>query len=342
MNRGAAAEGGQAGRRRLLLAHALALALASVAAIVCVILELALDPVEVLLPGELGFGMVDCRPPSGDRSGGAERGFSFFIDRFEVTVRDYGEFLRATGRKMPPGAMLWTDPWTGPGFLPATGMTYFDAQSYAAWRGKRLPTSGEWEWAGRGPNGFEYPWGEGFVETIANTAELGLLRPTTVGTFYNGRSQFSGAYDLVGNAAEWTASQVAGALEVRYIIRGGSFKTSALGSMDAPVAADSPEAAVTVGGADRGGFSDKPDGWAHDVGFRCVADVRDVEADVGYREALSKLGGRDPLRLVFAVRPAMSALSVPEAARVLERALELNGDPLVRDRIQDALNAGRR
>jgi hypothetical protein len=332
----AGAKGGQTGRKRLLPALALALALVSIAALCCVILEVVLDPHPVRLPRELSADMVLPEPtlPGSGRA--------LWIDRFEVTVRDYREFLQATGRTLPKGATLWTDPVTAPGFLPATAMTHHDARAYAAWRGKRLPTSAEWEWAVRGPAGFEYPWGEGFVETIANTTELGLWRPTTVGTFFNGRSQFSGAYDLVGNVAEWTDSQAAGALEVQYIIRGGSFKTSGLAAMDAPAAVGSPEASVAGNGGEAGGFAMKPEGWAHDVGFRCVTDPADVARDSRFRKELGRLGGRDPLRVFFQVRPALAALSVPEAARVLERALAINTVPLVRDRIAGALRAAAR
>lgn len=334
MTEGAGAEGGQAGRKRLLLALALALVLVSIAAIVGVVLALSLDPREVRLPEPLDSEMVQC-PTAGEHS--ADPGL--YIDRFEVTVRDYREFLEATGRKLPKGASLWTDP-AGTAFMPATGVTLWDARAYATWRGKRLPTSAEWEWAARGPNGFEYPWGEGFIETTANTAELDLLRPTIVGTFYNGRSLYSGAYDMVGNVAEWTDSQVARAVETKYIVRGGSFRTSGLGAMDAPPAAGTPEASVASANDEGTGFSLKPEGWSNDVGFRCVVSADEVSRDARLREELAKLGGRDPFRVLFQVRPALQALSDPAAATLLRRTLALEQDPLVRERIEAALRAG--
>lgn len=336
MTDSAGAGGGQAGRKRLLLALALVLVLAAIAAIVCVVLALSLDPRDVRVPEPLDAEMVQC-PAAGEHSPYA----GLYIDRFEVTVRDYRAFLEATGRALPKGAKLWTDP-AGTAFMPATSVTLHDARAYAAWRGKRLPTSAEWEWAARGPNGFEYPWGEGFIETTANTAELDLGRPTIVGTFYNGRSLYSGAYDMVGNVAEWTESQVARALETIYIIRGGSFKTSGLGAMDAPPAAGTPEASVASANGDGGGFWLKPEGWSNDVGLRCVVSAEDVGRDARFREELAKLGGRDPLRVLFQVRPALAALSVPEAAKLLDRALTLNREPLVRERIEAALRAGAR
>jgi hypothetical protein len=332
---GAGAEGGQAGRKRLLLALALVLVFASLAAIACVVLALGVEPRGVRVPEPLDAEMVQC-PAAGEHPAGDP---GLYVDRFEVTVRDYREFLDATGRKLPKGATLWTDP-AGTAFMPATGVTLHDARVYAAWRGKRLPTSAEWEWAARGPNGFEYPWGEGFIETTANTAELDLRRPTIVGTFYNGRSLYSGAYDMVGNVAEWTESQVARAVDTKYIIRGGSFRTSGLGAMDAPPAAGTPEASVAFGNGESGGFSEKAEGWSNDVGFRCVVGAESVVRDARLRAELARLGGRDPLRLLFQVRPALAALSVPEAGNLLRRALALEQEPLVRGRIEAALRAG--
>jgi hypothetical protein len=334
LTEGAGAEGGQAGRKRLLLALALVLVVVSIATIACVVLALSLDPRDVRVPEALDAEMVEC-PAVGDHPSEAR----LYIDRFEVTVRDYREFLDATGRKLSKGATLWTDP-AGTAFMPATGVTLHDARAYAAWRGKRLPTSAEWEWAARGPNGFEYPWGEGFIETTANTAELDLRRPTIVGTFYNGRSLYSGAYDMVGNVAEWTESQVAHLLEPMYVIRGGSFRTSGLGAMDAPPAAGTPEASVASANAEGGGFWAKAEGWSNDVGFRCVVRAEDVTRDGLLREELARLGGRDPFRVFFQVRPALAALSAPEAANMLRRALALRQEPLVRERIEAALRAG--
>jgi formylglycine-generating enzyme required for sulfatase activity len=79
----------------------------------------------------------------------------FWIDRVEVTVRDYRAFLSATGyRPLPQG---WTSAdVTGNGpaprdpDLPIRGVTPADAAAYAEWTGKRLATPLEWEWASRG------------------------------------------------------------------------------------------------------------------------------------------------------------------------------------------------
>ena len=109
--------------------------------------------------------MVHCPAPDGSRGGRDARGF--WIDRFEVTAGDYREFLARDRALAAAGVDARPrTPWTPPGSLPATRVTLFDARAFAAWRGKRLPTSPEWEWAARGSPGFEYPWSDTFVETF--------------------------------------------------------------------------------------------------------------------------------------------------------------------------------
>jgi hypothetical protein len=317
------------------------LALGCLAAGAALCLRWLLDPLPVFLPPPLSAGMVKC--PASERTPGTPRG-TFWIDRFEVTVGEYREFLLTTGRKMQPGAELWSDPATGPGYLPASSVTLEDARAYARWRGKRLPTSGEWEWAARGPAGFRYPWGDRFDEAYANTAELDLRRPTFVGTFFNGRSHFSGAYDLVGNVWEWTDSPAAHTLERRYVIRGGSFLTPGAEAMDAPPSTDEPAAASDWRAAERG-RSESPQSWSKDVGFRCVADQDAVEHDERLLAALSKLGARDPIRVLFDVRIALGELAAPEARDLVARALAINHDRTVRERLESVrapgLSAGR-
>jgi hypothetical protein len=335
LNGGATAGNGRKAGRFLRVASSTAGALL-IGVAVCLVLYVTMDEVRVELPKELEAGMVFHQPPL-DPTGGISPG-GFWLDRFEVTVSAYGEFLRETGRSMPAGAPPPFDPATGPGFLPVTCVTLADARAYAQWAGKRLPTSAEWEWAARGPTGLRYPWGnaiwgERFLDAFANTLELGLGRPTIVGTFFNGQS-YRGAYDLVGNVWEWTETQ-AGSFEVRYVLRGGSFKTSGRDAMDAPEPRDPgrfdwpPEV----------GRSESAGAWDTDVGFRCAADASAVERDDRFRKALAKLGGRDPVRLLFGVRPAMAELRKggSVAARLLERARRMNTRSPVRERIDELL-----
>ncbi len=131
----------------------------------------------------------------------------FFIDRTEVTNEQYQKFIDATGYAPPP---LWQGAHfpEGTATLPVTDVTWADANAYAQWVGKRLPTEDEWEFAARGPDERRiYPWGEEWIADASNTKtddnDKRQLAP--VSQFPSGASPF-GILDLVGNAWEWTAS----------------------------------------------------------------------------------------------------------------------------------------
>lgn len=109
-----------------------------------------------------GMVLVEGRPASG--VAGDEPGFltvalhPFWIDETEVSNRQYQEFLTETGHPAPP---FWKQfPIAEAQLdLPVVHVTWYDAQAYARWAGKRLPTVAEWEWAMRGRAGARYPWG---------------------------------------------------------------------------------------------------------------------------------------------------------------------------------------
>lgn len=98
---------------------------------------------------------------------------------------------------------------------PVVHVAYEDAQAYAIWAGKQLPTEAEWEFAARGGlDGAEYCWGDELApngQRMANTwqgefpwqntIEDGFEWTSPVGTFPpNGY----GLYDMAGNVWEWT------------------------------------------------------------------------------------------------------------------------------------------
>jgi formylglycine-generating enzyme required for sulfatase activity len=179
--------------------------------------------------------------PSGDFLMGSDDGDSiskpphfvtvapFFMDVTEVTNGQYAEFVNATGQVPPPS---WKDgvyPEAEANF-PVTGITWYEAAEYAAWKGKRLPTEAEWEFAARGTEGRRFPWGDEWDPAMANVGGGSKgLRPVGQG----GVSPF-GMYDMAGNAWEWTSSDArsypAGKEFPRSkmrlkIIRGGSWQS---------------------------------------------------------------------------------------------------------------------
>ncbi|HEX6026155.1 MAG TPA: formylglycine-generating enzyme family protein [Solirubrobacter sp.] len=92
---------------------------------------------------------------------------------------------------------------------PVTQVAYEDAQAYAAWAGKALPTEAEWEYAARGGlDGTVYAWGDEFDPAMANTwqGEFPWQRDGPPGTTRVGSYPPNGfgLYDVTGNVWEWT------------------------------------------------------------------------------------------------------------------------------------------
>jgi formylglycine-generating enzyme required for sulfatase activity len=186
----------------------------------------------------------------------------FLIDINEVTSEQYQDFVNKTGHAAPAN---WTNKHfsVGTGRLPVTGVTWDDANAYAKWAGKRLPTEEEWEFAARGTDGRLYPWGPDWQQGLAN-ADDASKSLTDAGSF-KGASPF-GAYDMLGNAWEWTESkvvaypggqlskQIAGDLRV---IRGGSYREGR------------EEATTTY----RRGYPARGNYDYQNTGFRCAKDV---------------------------------------------------------------------
>jgi formylglycine-generating enzyme required for sulfatase activity len=94
---------------------------------------------------------------------------------------------------------------------PANCIDRIQAEKYCASVRKRLPTEAEWEYAARGTDGREFPWGNTPPSTCAMAILTGMTgacgdRKGTweVGTTADGKSAF-GALDMAGNVWEWVA-----------------------------------------------------------------------------------------------------------------------------------------
>ena len=127
-----------------------------------------------------------------------------YIDRAEVTNAQYKSFVDATGHPAPPSP-AWEGNQVKPDVAhhPVTHVTWDDADAYAKWAGKRLPTEAEWERAARGGDGRLFPWGETYDPKLCVTALDGAKGTSDVGTRPQGRSPF-GCDDMIGNVLEWT------------------------------------------------------------------------------------------------------------------------------------------
>ncbi len=147
----------------------------------------------------VGFGLAGAFPY------GAER--DLLVDRFEVT-RDL--WAAHFGAPPDPGGLRGESALTGPGRGDWPAYADFEgARELAQRRGMRLLTADEWLWVALGPRTQRYPWGRLGRASVANTLDLGVLRPLPVGAFEEGRGPF-GHYDLMGNVWEWVEGEVPG------------------------------------------------------------------------------------------------------------------------------------
>jgi formylglycine-generating enzyme required for sulfatase activity/serine/threonine protein kinase len=126
----------------------------------------------------------------------------FFMDIYEVTNQGYAEFVKLTGHKSPQGWKNGSYP-SGEEQFPVVGVSWNDAVDFAEWKGKRLPTEEEWEFAARGPGDLLYPWGNDWLPREANVD--GASRSFVEVGQFGGRSPY-GMFDMVGNAGEWTSN----------------------------------------------------------------------------------------------------------------------------------------
>lgn len=162
---------------------------------------------------------------------------AYYFDRYEITNQQFIRFLNELGTHEQ--ICLDEDCWVATDSkiveqadnsymvdsdeadLPVTGVTWFGAAAFCAWRDARLPSEAEWEKAARWQpdtgETFIYPWGNEFEGTAVNHCDTncnasqasasfddGAAEETVVGSYENGRSP-AGIFDLGGNVWEWTS-----------------------------------------------------------------------------------------------------------------------------------------
>jgi len=118
---------------------------------------------------------------------------AFYIDKTEVPFAEYARFSKETGLPMPAGAV------GGRPEDPIVDVSFLDAQEFAKWAGKRLPTSQEWEKAARGSDGRMYPWGDNPLQPAP--ANIGSKSVMQVNSNPTGASPY-GAVNMLGNVWE--------------------------------------------------------------------------------------------------------------------------------------------
>ena len=135
---------------------------------------------------------------------------AFWIDKYEVTNAEFLAFsvennYAGEGAKEGKDWRMFFSP--DKANVPVVFITYNDAQAYCQSKGQRLPTEYEWEKAGRGTEGFIYPWGNEWDSSRSNTYELGNDGPIAIGSVDDVSSY--GVHDMLGNVQEWTSTKYA-------------------------------------------------------------------------------------------------------------------------------------
>jgi len=161
---------------------------------------------------------------------------SFMMSRYEVTVEEYEEFCKSTGKAMPDAPSFnanWQDKKH-----PMVYVSWDDATAYCAWMSKttgntyRLPTEAEWEYACRAGSPTPFTTGDNLTTDQANYNGEQPYNGNKKGV-YHGKTlpvgslsaNAYGLYDMHGNVWEWTASLYKNS--TNRVLRGGSWNNFA-------------------------------------------------------------------------------------------------------------------
>ena len=200
-----------------------------------------------------------------------------YIDKFEVSFKDYEKFLLELSKDPqlgigPDGQIVdcqihqitKNTPKIYQSFLPAAGVSRNAAQRYAAWKGKRLPTVYELEVASSGPEGYFYSWGNDWCPDCSINENFDsryyTIPPDSIIISSEGGKNISwcGAYNLIGNVQEWTSTELT-IDGVEAYLKGGGWRNEIKGVDDIKIFGLSfykREAGVEYRAAD--------------IGFRCA------------------------------------------------------------------------
>lgn len=134
----------------------------------------------------------------------------FYLDIYEVSNRLYKDCVEAGVCQAPfdISSALQADYYENFAFdhFPVIHVTWEQAYQYCAWRGGRLPTEAEWEYAARGGlTGMPYPYGAAMDCSMANFHDVEYCQGDTVAVD-SYRPNWYGLYNMAGNVAEWVSS----------------------------------------------------------------------------------------------------------------------------------------
>ena len=180
------------------------------------------------------------------RNGQVYQMLEFLMDIFPVTNIQFKEFIEKSGYQ-PQDTLNFLKHWNGNSFppgkenYPVVYVSYEDAQAYAKWAGKRLPTEVEWQYAAQTSDGRSWPWGgntsqvhreeEKVTETLTRFTIKGISPdycnigngiPDAVGSYPKGTNPF-GLQDLVGAVWQLTQDLYKSGSYDYIMLKGGSY-----------------------------------------------------------------------------------------------------------------------
>jgi formylglycine-generating enzyme required for sulfatase activity len=179
-------------------------------------------PMVLVEPGSFTMGTNEGDPDEGPAH--EVQLSAYYIDVYPVTNARYAQFLNEAKAHQDSSGHLYIA--LGPdtpirimGGLyvvqdgyedhPVCHVSWYGAEAYCLWAGKRLPTEAEWEKAARGADGRSYPWGDDPPQPRSGrepqcNADGFSTATTPVDRFANSASP-AGCFDMCGNALEWCA-----------------------------------------------------------------------------------------------------------------------------------------